>query len=1021
MKIFYPLRELTFRLIASLLLIGGLLPALKAQLTIDMPGAVETQVTGINNSWDIVGWFTDGDGLTTGFYMVHGDTLFYNYNDYNTWFGGVNNNGKIVGRYNPSGDIADFHAFIWDVVANTVTDIPGLDGHEYMSPNDINDNDVISGDMKNGANRRFFIYDENGLNSQNFILNGEPMPTYGGHGIDNLGSITGWYLDGGNYIALRYNPDLGFVNEIDLLDPEFPNSHKTRLMGSNNNGKAVLDFITSDNAHIYEFGNTENWVNLEKFIPGSAEIHLLDVNDSNSVCGYYMDANYVVHGFADIVFESDFDIMQNGNSFINQTDPVWPPDIFPELYYQYDHYWTDLNIHPFPDSHPGYLFYAGSYPSWPDYVSMMSSSSCYYNVPNFGEQFTEEPVMRPHAFASWKMQRSDEFKGACFGMSCNAGASWQFPDVLYNKFIEPWDNSEFGGWDNLYIRGENAITPANMAQAGQASQEYVAINAAASDLTADTIINIIARALMGATEVPVIAATLTGNALIAGHALFPYGITKFEAPNEYAILVYDPNDPGNNNVYIKVVYDANYGTWTFLFGDQETNAQVYGLRLMYARNLYDEHLLPGMTEVSPEDGLSAEVVRDEEVRLFTIDPTTFAISSSDGIINVSDDLYENTIPGAEPWLWYGGLDIIPNQFSLPTGDYTLTTPENDNLFFTGGMRNGNTTIMYNRYGTLAGQEDIIQSSGTALTYLNNIGETTDVVAQVFTQDGDAEFFYEITDLTLEADQSVTLEYTAPYLYITNSGAATEYDVTIQIMDEVSGLFETLAANVNLGDGITQEIIPVFDENGITGISITEFDEDPNTENIIFTVENSGVPELVLGMDSLIVFPAGGANNLAVANFGAGTLEWNVLSSPSWISISQSSGINYGTVEFSVEANDFDTRDGLLIVQNINNTSETDTLYIQQIGALGVIDDNNLSQHIQLWPNPTHGNVYLKKAAHLSGKQMSYDLISSDGKLVGSGSFNNDQVSIDLRALPTGLYQIRLNADGVLITKRVMVE
>jgi hypothetical protein len=606
MRISYLIRKLTFQLIASLFLIGGLLPALKAQLTIDMPDAVETQVTGINDDWTIVGFYTDTDGITRGFCIIDGDTIFYLHNSNNTWFGGINNNNKIVGRYNPSGDIADYHAFTLDLTDSSTVEISALDGYEYMSPNDINDLGAISGDLKNGANRRFFIYDQNGLNTQNYLIDGTPMPTYGGYGLDNLGRISGWYLDGGDYISFRYHPDLGFMNIIDLNDPEFPTSHKTRLMGMNNNGKGVLDFIVSDNAYIYDFGNTNAWIDNQKFIPASAEIHLQDINSANSVCGYYMDANYVVHGYADIAMLSNFNVLQNGHAFINQTDPVWPPNILPVDFYAYDHYWYEEDYQLFPDIYPGHIFPSASYPSWTDYVSMLSPSSCYYNVPNYGDQFTEEPVMRPNAFAAWKVQRSNVFHGACFGMASNAGASWQFPEVISAKF-QAWDNTEFNGWDNLYIRGNDAIDFANMSQAGQASQQYVAINAATSTIAADSIINIIAAALMGGGEVPVIAATLMGNALIAGHALFPYGIGTMSNPNEYAIMVYDPNAPGDENVYIKVKYDGQYGSWTFLFGNVETNPLVYGLRLMHTRNLYDEHLLPSMPEINSNGGITAEV------------------------------------------------------------------------------------------------------------------------------------------------------------------------------------------------------------------------------------------------------------------------------------------------------------------------------------------------------------------------------------------------------------------------------
>ncbi|NQX91692.1 MAG: hypothetical protein HRT74_06130, partial [Flavobacteriales bacterium] len=320
--------------------------ATQAQFTIELPYAASTVVTGINNDDNICGYYTDLDGITWGFFIIDGVLSEFQYTGYNTWLGGINNNNMIVGRYNPTGAVTDFHAFFLDPETFITTTIPDLDGYEFMSPNDINDNMQISGDVKTGVNRRFFLWDEtNGLNTQNYLLGGSPAPTYGGHGLDNSGRVTGWYIDGADQVSFRYHPDFGYTEIVDLPDPLAPNSHKTRLMGTNSNGLGVLDFVLSDDCHIYDFNAVEAWTSNKKMIPGNLEIHMLDINDENHVVGSYVGADGVTRGYADLSIDTGFDMLTHGYAFENSEDPLWNWDFdsFPE-YYLNDPFWPEYEI-----------------------------------------------------------------------------------------------------------------------------------------------------------------------------------------------------------------------------------------------------------------------------------------------------------------------------------------------------------------------------------------------------------------------------------------------------------------------------------------------------------------------------------------------------------------------------------------------------------------------------------------------------------------------------------------------------
>lgn len=700
-----------------------LTPTIQAQFTIDIPGATSTIVTGINNADHIVGYSTDEEGYTSGFFKLDDEILTLNINGSHTWLGGINNNGMIVGHYSATGLTSDRHVFIYNTVDQTYTDIPALDAFDFTSANDINDNLWISGDLKNGANRRFFIWsEENGLDVESVFLEGSPAPTYGGHSIDNSGRITGYYIDGSSYFSFRYHQDFGYTDEVDLPDPESEITHKTRLMGANGSGKAVLDFILSDNCHVYDFNNPDAWTGLEKLVPGSTELHMLDINDANHIVGYYTDENYIVHGYADISIGTDFDLQVDGHAFDNVDEVLWNYDweAF-SLIYNSDPYWSQYGVYPFPEITPGFLFHASSYPGWVDFVTVMSTQSCYFNINYQGIPF-DYPVMRPNAFNSWKIHKTIGFEGACFGMAANAGASWQFPDLLNEKF-------NYGNQDNpledIYSWGNNftLISAANQGMAAQASQQYTALNASPNDQQPHDILNTLMTAFSDpGIEIPIVAFNLYISGTVFGHAVFPYAMIPADEMNTYYLYYYDPNATGSYDSKFEITFDADFSHYSTQFGEQTTPLSIYGMGVMDTQDIYAPQLTPGIVaqdQYPTADGHSeeAEETRDgEQVRVFCLDTDAFQIDGGGGSIQVSDGAVTNTIEDSKPWLNYGGSPQSITQFLLPTGSYSVSTTEDENDYFNGGIIADETIIMYHRYGTSTGEEDAMEVNGDELSY-----------------------------------------------------------------------------------------------------------------------------------------------------------------------------------------------------------------------------------------------------------------------------------------------------------------
>ena len=85
-----------------------------------------------------------------------------------------------------------------------------------------------------------------------------------------------------------------------------------------------------------------------------------------------------------------------------------------------------------------------------------------------------------------------------------------------------------------------------------------------------------------------------------------------------------------------------------------------------------------------------------------------------------------------------------------------------------------------------------------------------------------------------------------------------------------------------------------------------------------------------------------------------------------------------------------------------------------------IEENRLSNSLQLYPNPTSGNVMLKFALH-KPKDIKVTVYNIIGKVVSSAEWKNvtsEIYSIDLSGKATGLYYLNIQTDKEVIVKKV---
>jgi probable HAF family extracellular repeat protein len=89
-----------------------------------IPGAFDTDATGINNLGTIVGTVIDASGKTRGYIRRDGQTEIYDYpGAVRTRLGGVNDRGQVVGFF--TGSDGRSHGFMLEVGTPTTFDFPG--------------------------------------------------------------------------------------------------------------------------------------------------------------------------------------------------------------------------------------------------------------------------------------------------------------------------------------------------------------------------------------------------------------------------------------------------------------------------------------------------------------------------------------------------------------------------------------------------------------------------------------------------------------------------------------------------------------------------------------------------------------------------------------------------------------------------------------------------------------------------------------------------------------------------------
>ena len=262
--------------------------------TIDVPGAGETNVAGINSNGDIVGWYSQAFNTSSSGFLLSGGTFTYlNYpGGYDTIAGGINDAGVVVGNAYTSSEGAA--GFTYQGGSFKTIQIAGYPD-TYAEGID-NAGDIVGGYGFGSVNG----FEQSGTK---FRIVTPPcgQGSVAANAINNVGQIVGWTY---------YNNHAGFLYQHGKYRTiNVPNSlNYTVALGINDSGIVVGWYVgcaptCTEHGFVLKKGKY-----LSFDYPAATQTYANGINNAGQIVGSYTLDGQTFHGFvsspvADIDFQ----------------------------------------------------------------------------------------------------------------------------------------------------------------------------------------------------------------------------------------------------------------------------------------------------------------------------------------------------------------------------------------------------------------------------------------------------------------------------------------------------------------------------------------------------------------------------------------------------------------------------------------------------------------------------------------------------------------------------------------------
>jgi uncharacterized membrane protein len=279
-----------------------------------------TELTGINDSGEIVGYFRDAN--YHAFSFLNNNNNFLNKTDPNpnatdTFLFGVNNLGQAVGAAVYVNDPVHGSAtwgYFFTVQGAPLTVQPYLTPHGFLvdtTLRGINNLGAVVGHIspliQGGFTEQGFFLPPGYLpSSPGGQPNGVPIPInfpYAGanagqgtipSGVNDAGTIVGTYIDG-NGVPHGFTFIPGNLSPFTTLD--VPSSVTTAVSGINNAGQIVGNYTDFQDGDVHGFVYDAGVYYTFDYSLSVNGTYASGINDAGTIVGCYVDDNNQVHGF----------------------------------------------------------------------------------------------------------------------------------------------------------------------------------------------------------------------------------------------------------------------------------------------------------------------------------------------------------------------------------------------------------------------------------------------------------------------------------------------------------------------------------------------------------------------------------------------------------------------------------------------------------------------------------------------------------------------------------------------------
>jgi uncharacterized membrane protein len=253
--------------------------------TIDVPGAIATDVGGINSDGVMVGVYSEPNNAPGGGFVLSGGnfTLFAYPGGDSTTANGINDSGLVVGWAYVNQRTAAV-GFLYDGTTFTTIQVPGKSATISWGIN--NAGNIVGGAGTLSAIKGFEL---KGSRFKKISPPGTYLDVYG-TGISNLGEIVGSTSGG-------FGSNNGFAYKGGKFRTiSFPGANDLTEAWGVNDGGIIVGWYEKCTPCAFHGFAYKNWKYLSLDYPGAAATFALGINNAGQVVGAYSLDN-ITHGF----------------------------------------------------------------------------------------------------------------------------------------------------------------------------------------------------------------------------------------------------------------------------------------------------------------------------------------------------------------------------------------------------------------------------------------------------------------------------------------------------------------------------------------------------------------------------------------------------------------------------------------------------------------------------------------------------------------------------------------------------